>query len=686
MLLGCYMQLRKASASVSMIDAVDFLSDLAEWDRNSPSLQQLASDQQLLKEVFSAVLHYMQTVATKQQLKDPTVRQGLHAVMALARSAQEQIEKIQGQGSVTGLQEVKNLELFYSQKISPHIFKEIKELDSAATLEGESVGVDVFQDINKVRRDEAYELFLIRKEDGKGYFTNALLRHICLVAQFDALLLHFADDQPFTKIDILSDRDCHESAKEVLKSAAPLIDVYYKEALKFKQLSFVSLINKALMALMLAANPRNLISNTIAKNAFKYYQDFHSYLRDAFTSVEYVKLKEMGSDRAEHFLHTVMQLSLELCSSFFLRTSSKKEEILLIHSLIKEGGKGSVTKSAQSSPLAFWNRLLDSDGSLRLYFKQYPSAPLLKVARMIEREELLEGFDPLSQGFYPNQLYVLNSKHVDVSVLRLPSPTRQEVINRAEMVPEFRAWIGSMKAQGHHHLLINLQDRTAWKEYARCVCLEENQVPDVFSVITFPKHTEFYNQSGSYVQWDDASEFMKLCKDQLLSEQSGFYFPPEMKREELKDFVDPALSVIHSLFFGKKERLTEQNRLDFIEIFYLFLTLKLVEILQVDSVSFSCKDGVDLGAAMDGQLFAFIKMMNGQSAWEKEESDLLLWILYSPALLARGRLIESSCLKRMVSALEVVGGALDTEASSVSKSCSQLYSLPFFKGLKVNFS
>ena len=213
------MQLRKGS--VSVIDAVDMLSDMAEWNPSLPT-KDLTSDHQLLKDVFIAVLHYMQTIVTKQQLKDGAVREGLQALMSLATEAVHRIEKVQGLGSVSGLQEVKNLESFYTQKISPHLPKEVKESE-------EEVGGWVIQEIEKVRLDESYDLFLIRKEDGKGYFTNALLHHIRLVAQFDALLLHLSDDQPFKKLEILSDRDCHESAKEILQVGAPLIDIYYKE-------------------------------------------------------------------------------------------------------------------------------------------------------------------------------------------------------------------------------------------------------------------------------------------------------------------------------------------------------------------------------------------------------------------------------------------------------------------------
>ena len=206
-------------------------------------------------------------------------------------------------------------------------------------------------------------------------------------------------------------------------------------------------------------------------------------------------------------------------------------------------------------------------------------------------------------------------------------------------------------------------------------------------VVTLPKNTDFYFQSGTYVEWDDAGEFMKQLKEQLATgEQCGFYFPPEAEAEKLLAFTDKAMKVIHTVFFGGKGMLTHKNRLDFIEIFYLLLTLKLMEDFKPDSFSFTCKDAVDTGAVASVELYAFMRLMNDSTKFSKEEANFLLWILYAPALMNRERAVDPTRFNRMESALAAIHAELEAHRDKTVDACSKLYKLPFFKGLLVKES
>ena len=137
--------------------------------------------------------------------------------------------------------------------------------------------------------------------------------------------------------------------------------------------------------------------------------------------------------------------------------------------------------------------------------------------------------------------------------------------------------------------------------------------------------------------------------------------------------------MIHTVFFGGKERLLHKNRLDFIEVFYLLLTLKWVEESRPDTLSFSCKDGVDIGACCSAELFAFLRMMNDPSPWSKQERDFLLWMVYAPALTLRNRAVDFKRLERMIDALSLIGAELEAHRQDVLLAASQLYQFPFFK-------
>ena len=99
------------------------------------------------------------------------------------------------------------------------------------------------------------------------------------------------------------------------------------------------------------------------------------------------------------------------------------------------------------------------------------------------------------------------------------------------------------------------------------------------------------------------------------------------------------LPAIHDHFFHAKATLTRRNREDFIEIFYQFLILKAIEQFSPDSISFTCKDAIDTGAAQGATFYGFLRLFN-EDLSKKEERDFLLWLLYAPALFIRERAID----------------------------------------------
>jgi hypothetical protein len=456
--------------------------------------------------------------------------------------------------------------------------------------------------------------------------------------------------------------------------------------MKFKQMGFVAAINKALMALMLAADARNLMQTATGKCSLNYYADFHDYLRAALNSQEYKRFLSHPPGSDQRFFNSLINLSHVLCTSFFLKVGSRREMISFIHLLIEKGSKGAKIESQTASPLSLWNTLLDQDDNIRFLLKAYPNGPLKKTLRMFSDDTFLEGFDPIGQQNLPEQLYTLIGEEVHITCMRLPSPTMQQFINKATVIEEFYGFLRSLKNQ--RHLLINLQDRTSSHEYARCNALEslskDKEFPSALVTVTLSKSGDFYLQSGNYLVVNEALEFMRQLQDQIASaEQCGFYFPPEVDRDEILRFSDVAIKTIHSVFFAGKDLLLHKNRLDFIEIFQLMLTVKLIEMFNPDTISLTCKDAVDTGAVASAELFAFLRMMNDPSHWSKQEKDFLLWMLYAPALAVRERAIDSEQLARMVSALELVTAELEAHPHETVAAVAKLYKLPFFKDLRV---
>lgn len=716
---------------LSVMDAVDNLTHMAEIDvigssEGKEDLLQLTEEQisqrlqslswhdpeyflfnrERIKETFRVILNYLKGIYEKEKghLREADTQRAIQAIILLAAEAAQKMdkytEKVTGtkkEESITHLKEYVELQQFYQTKIlhKNQNYVDIQEgwqNEWSNTLEGELIDEQGqgLKDLDIVRHDREYELFLLKKEDGKSFFNRDLLRHLRLVAEFDEMLIEAHGDDPFLRIKAIQDRDCHLTAKELLHLISPYIDDFYREALQYKEVEFVASINKAIMALMLAGNPRNMIQNTAGKSCVSYFTDFHYYLRQALSSQEYKKYIAHPPSNSSRFFHVLLNLSHTLSMLFFVRLGNRKEMVAFIRMLIEEGEKASSTQVGASSPVSLWNKIAEEDERIRHTLKKYPNGPLMKAIDIFKADQQLLGYDPLAQENLPAQLYTCVNDHMHISCLRVPCPVRQEYIHRAELAEEFYGFLRSIGSEkrGQSHLLINLQDRTSWQEHARCLAMEELQKSAEFSgaltVVTLPKEGDFYMQLGPYIHLSNAREFIDTFKEQIRSgSQCGYFLPPKIKGSQIEQYIDSMMEMIHRFFFGGKELLVRKNRLDFIEIFYLFFILKLIDVNHPDTISFTCKDAVDTGAATSAEFYAFLKMMNALKPWDKEDRDFLNWMLYSSALTLRERAIEEQRLHRMLSALALVNGELEAHYQEIVDAFGKLYSLSFFKDLIV---
>ncbi|MFI5334393.1 MAG: hypothetical protein ACHQT8_04400 [Chlamydiales bacterium] len=416
-------------------------------------------------------------------------------------------------------------------------------------------------------------------------------------------------------------------------------------------------MNKAVMALMLAANGRNMGCDS-RKNCLSYFKDFFSFMRAALRTKSYedaVTSQELSNT----FIGVVISLTHRLIAGLFLHTSHRKEMIGFLSALIEQSSARRLEEGLM------WEEIVEIDRALRGLIKHYPNGPLMKTLDTFREDEVKWGFDPFEQENFPSQLYTFVADELHVSVLRIPAPIHQEVINRVEVVEEFQAFLRALQheMQGQHHLMFNLQERTSWKEYARCTALEELQKEAEFSnaltVVTFNKNGDFYFQKGVYQYLDEADVFISTFLQQIDGQEGcGFYFPPSLSFNELKSFAKDALGLIHQQFFSAKALLSRKERLDFIEIFTQFFFLKIIMMVKPDSISFTCKDAIDTGEAQAAAFFSFLRMMGNTAPWSREEREFLFWMLHAPALLLRERLMDPIRFARFTSALTHLDQAL----------------------------
>ena len=684
--------------NLTLMDAVNNLSALAELDIASSeegieekhSVKWLSSslaseNQEEVKETFRVLQKYLEHVYKEERsrLKDPETQKGIQAIMVLAGEAASKVDKftdifqdIKGKGSVTQLKEFQDLQKFYLTRIIKR-FQETLEQEEEWQAEWGENNEDILdierrglKDLETVRRDREYELFYLRKENGRLFFNRNLLRHIRLVGDFDEAVSVVEEGDPILKVKILEDRMIYRSAREILNSLAPFLDAFYKDSVHYKSKKFVTQLNKAIMALMLAGNARNSLQTTTGKSCLLYFCDFHTFLREALLSDDYQMFLMTSHEELDPFYYSLMNLSHVLCTHFFMRIIDPSECIDFIYKFM--GVEKQETQELGSD--SFFTKLLDDDERLRAVFNKYPNGPILKTLDVLKIKEDERAFDPLSQDNFPFLLFnfKFNSQHV--TCLHLPCPVYQVLINKVQIVEEFRGFIRALSKDmsGKKLLMINLQDRTSWQERARCTALEMMQKEAEFAnslcVVSLPKNTDFYFQTSSYLKLENATDF----KIQLLAQvqsgpDCGFFFPQRLDQKEIVEFSQKAIEDIHKNFFSKNNILSRTSRLDFIEIFYHLLTCKFIEWVEPDALSFTSKDGIDSGAATASGFFLFLRLFSDASKWKKEERDRIIAMLYLPALVVRERAINLQCFNRTVSAISFIDAELKKGRQSILK-------------------
>ncbi len=722
------MHIRKKQNRLSVMEAVDNLSLLAELSmpkekekmepeefieeqpeehiskRSWYNLKDLSFNLEKAKGTFRILYNYLKNLYEneEQQLREPDIQKGIQAMMLLTMEAGGNLDRFLEElpernvtEKVVDWPEYKELQQFYINIIVPKLQNRLELVEK--WQEDWGIGAEDEEllakrrgitDIEGVRHDADYELFFIRRDDGRPFFSRTLLRHIHLVEQFDELIVNSLDEDPLSRIHAIKDRDWHLSAREILHIAAPYIDEFYRMGMKHKDMDLVATMNKALMALMLAANPRNLLHTALGKSCFNYFADFQIFFRLLLSSKEYQRIVEHSPPSSERLAHCLINLSHVLSAAFFMRSPSIEDMRGLIRLLIEKGEEAEEIESPTHSPLSIWNVFLDEHAQICDTLKNSPYGPLHNAIEIFKEGSQLKGFDPIFHSNLPCFLYSAANDKISVGCLHIPCPIFQDSIKKALVIPEFHSFLRALSSgkRNQRHLVINLQDRTSWQEYARCVALEElskkKEYEKALKVLTLATGTDFYIQSGVYLHLDDAKQFIQQFKEQLESgEECGFYFPEELTKEKLRPFNHMAMELIHDLFFGGKKTLVHKNRLDFIEIFYLFFILKCIEELEPDTISFTSKDSVDSGAAVSAEFFAFLKMMNTKEKWTEAEKDSLRLMFYCPALMVRARTIESQNLKRALSALSIIQAELEAHYRDVVSSSRKLFDAPFFTDL-----
>jgi len=658
------------------------------WVQAGPDTQTLIA----IKDTFNSVHDYLQTFYSKMKKNGDTKRlvEGINTIMVLVGEATQNFERFGTlfKERISDFEEYKQLQNFYRNRVIKESFREfakvplpkkesvektvlpeqieaeeeLQELLSEEKVE-EVGGVHILNDLDVIKRDHNYELFYLKNEAGHHFYTYELARTIKLACDFGEFAQEYFGDDPLLQIKNWEDKSLNLRADQLLKKCHHAIEKFYREAMKYKEMDVVASVHNALMALMMAANPRNLIRQFSLKGCHLYFNDFFLFLRETLNNREYQKFLIYSPPPGKPFFQDLLNLVQQLCYHLFTMGAFDEELTLALKQIIERTHPKkhhNLSKNIEEAHLALTDVL-----------KKHPNGPVFKVVDIIrEQEELI--FDPMMQGNIPGKQWSILKGEKEIACIRTPCPIMQEVIDRAYVTAEFKTFLAETSAK-EQILLINYQDRTSWKEHARSLAIEELALQAEFAanltVVTLAKDTDFYNQMGHYQEVGEAELFMDHFQQHLNDEITGYYFPPKLKKELFSGFVQELLNQIHRTFFGHKERLSFLERLDFIQLAYHFIELKLIELVQPSLLFLSSKDGLDMIGTTNVGLIALLTVSKGKK-WSEKESDRLNTLLFGPTLMNRERAIHPERFERLISMVELLENAGD-----YLKHFSELYNI-----------
>ncbi len=636
--------------------------ELGEVERTEYWLQAGGDKQTVhaIKETFRSVNRYLRSFYAQMKRAGDNKRlvHGINNIMVLVGEAAKKLDDYSSlfKERIYDFKEYQDLQEFYRDKIVKESYddfaKEAHPLpeEEVSTLTEEKKKLYLLNDIEVIKNDTDYELFYIKREDGSHFFTFELGRIIQLATDFAEFNQTYFSDDPLIQIKNWEDKSLQIFAKRLLHVSKHAIARFYRQMMNYRERESAALLNKAIMALMLAANPKNLLRQFAKKGCYLYFDNFIHYFRELFSSRDFQKLL-LYSPESDPFLTDMLRVIESLSLALFTQGRGEKEiKQALVHlTQMKKEKKGEKNLS---------QFLTSHYEGLEKVLKHHPHGPLFKAVDLVREIEEERVFDPFLLGNVPTPAAVIKMGEKEKEVIVLPSPTSQERIDKAKVVEELKIYLQTIGHEKHGRLLLfDFQDRTSWKEYARAKAIEElsqrAEYTAVLFVATLANQTDFYFQRGEYADLEESEQFIEVFAQLLADEGTGYYFSQELREVLFPRFVPALLSKIHASFFEGKKRLTLKDRECFIDMAYLLIELKAIEACDPLTIGFVSKDGLD-EASVRGVSFLSLLVSHQQTKLREEELEHLNYLLLGSTLLLRERAPRKNVFARFAQVLKLI--------------------------------
>lgn len=659
--------------NLQVLDAVETLSKLSQVsDRSHPDV---IPQPERIKNAFSTLSTYLEGLYGSDQmlLKNHDYLASLKAVMVIASEAFDKLDVVSKIFKTAkedlGEGEFNHLYDFYLKKINYKVEHVAGEVFRHAEEERQRALTDThgIKNLEVIRKDTDYELFYIKDEDGLNHFSKNLLRHTQLLGTFDELFLSFQGEDPFIKLKFIEDRLKQKRAQLIKNQLTSKVDYFLKEAFRFKKHPFIGYTNQMLVALCLSSYPSLVMQNDPMKACFEYFNDLIHFVTTLVVRPEFFKTSSSVEALADKGIISCQRFISGVIDALFL----SKNDISYVSEHLYQFVRKPVFEGF--SPISFFDKLLEFDKSVRALLSNFPSGPLMKALDFIKDPDKPTIFRPLASNL-PQNLFDLDYHDKVLSCICMGSPTIQEDVKNAVVDPMFSIFISHL--EGGNNLVIDLEDGSNMFNQARVKSVLNLAKADLI-VSSIPRGGLLYNMQDVYAFVDETNEFKALILEQF-EQQEGNTFSNSML---FKKDIAPLLDFIHHKIFADKNALNLKERLVFIEILELFMSVCLIHKYEASNLIVICKDGLDHSNMYLMGLYSLVQLVNHENLFSPQTFSFFVSELYGPAMILRDRAIFEESLVRMVSALSFIQATMVKNPGFI-KDLSQL--LPALRGLKLH--
>jgi hypothetical protein len=643
----------------------------------------------VVKEKLRVVLQYCRHMfhQDRGQAALQNTLEGVRTIMLLVDEAVENVDRYtklflgRSVPSIKDSKEFFELCTFYKRKIVPITTnREIASWISRFSIQdilARGTGTQapkaffaVSAELQSIKSDIDYELLSIKRADGTRFLTPTLLRNLRFSFDVEQVADRKAVEVLEEEIRYLKRAQTSTDVNFLTQTSRSLIDNFFHAAHRAHHRPLVLGVMGPIIALLSARiQGIHRQRNGGTKGVVEYFEDFQKLFHNTLYLHEFQRLLAYPPHNEHSWEYSLFRLVEGLSSKIVEGTPLADEIVAATKTLVQQWLPKVVPEGEEGITIS--QRLSQNYHALSQLVSQLRPEALMRLLRSTEESDEV-GFEPLLSESIANHLFDFVWLHHAIPVIRLPSPTNQEYINKAYLSEVFQVAMRRRQSRSTRSLLINLQDRNLWRDEARCRAIEDlnnrRDLDRAFSVISLSSDSEFYHQVGRYEDSASAEEFKADLLRYLTDPEWGAKLP-KGEKEMLSSELKACIEALHTGVFGGKNVITRTKRLEWIDLMRTLLIFRMIADCHPDEIFISCKNGLDSTLPTMFGLYAMAALFRGKGTME-EHFDWMSGALLGLPLSKRGRLLFSGRFSRLSSFIHHLEGLTRAELEALHEATS----------------